>query len=69
MKRIIRNRATSEYLSAGGEWVRDFGSACDFEDVESAVLDVQDRHLEDTEFVLVRGAEPSAGGDPYLAVS
>ena len=69
MKRIIRNRATREYLSAGGEWVRDFGCARDFEDAESAVLDVQDRHLEDTEFVLVMGAEPSAAGDPYLAIS
>jgi hypothetical protein len=69
MRRIIRNKATSEYLSADGEWVRDFGSAHDFENVESAVLDVQDRHLEDAELVLVMGAEPSATCDPYLTIS
>jgi len=69
MKRIIRNRATSEFLSADGQWVRDFRSAHDFENVESAVLDVHDRHLEDAQLVLVMGAEPSPTYDPYLTIS
>ena len=68
MKRIIRNKATHEYLSADGQWVTDFHSAHDFENVESAVLDVQDRHLEHAEFVLVMGAEPAPTCDPYLTI-
>jgi hypothetical protein len=69
MKCIIRNKATTTYVSADGEWVTDFRSAHDFENVESAFLDVQDRHLEDAELVLVMGAEPSPTCDPYLAIS
>ena len=69
MKRVIRNRATSEYLSADGEWVRDFRSARDFENEESAVLDVHDRQLENAQLVLVMGAEPSPTRDPYLTIS
>jgi hypothetical protein len=69
MKRIVRRNATSAYLSATGEWVTDFRSAHDFENLESAVLDVQDRHLEDTELVLVKGSEPVPICDPYLTIS
>jgi len=69
MRRVVRKKATSEYLSPYGKWVTDFRLALDFENMESAILNVEHLHLEDVELVLVMGEEASAPSDPSLTIS
>jgi hypothetical protein len=66
MKRILRNKATNEYLSADGKWGMDFSSAQAFESVEAAVGEIQRLHLENAELVLVMGQKPSERFDVVL---
>lgn len=68
MKRILRNKATNEYLSAEGKWVMDFSAAQDFETVESAVRVIQKLHLKNGEMMLVMGQKPSERWDVSLGV-
>lgn len=59
VKRLIRKKGTAMYLSGDWKWVPDYGSARDFETVESAIAAVIKDGSKDVELVLVNGKMPS----------
>jgi len=67
MKRIVRHKTTRQYLSDDGTWATHYRSARDFENVESAIFEVQKLKLKNVELVLVMGKTPSDKYDVSLS--
>ena len=69
MKRLIRNRATREYLTADGQW-GDFQFAKDFADAQSALITCRGCGITETvEMVLTIGEAPCSGVDVAISLA
>ena len=60
MKRVIRSRATGEYLQADGTWSGRFDEAVCFQNTMAVLKMIQTYRLVDVELVLVMGDKVSS---------
>jgi hypothetical protein len=59
MKRLICNKSTQEFLSAGGIWSKEISSAQNFSDYPSAITAQRESRLENLQIVLIMEALPN----------